>query len=243
MIPTVQALPELFSSVNHQLGELVISGSAGALPVTPVDELLSGFRQFLVIVERLDAGDELESGSLTLAEYTDLGDYGISLLHQLMYIAQQHQQQDAVKTLGEIGLGAADWIMSQGGQLSVLEPLVDALAAKANTTSNPDELEALSDFMARISAACVDSLRYDLDLGNPGRPWRLLQINRGITATRSHRPELMQPVFDDLVVAIPHDAPGFFSEGMLEMDKLDYPAHVRNVMQTYYERYSHPRGH
>ena len=70
------------------------------------------------------------------------------------------------------------------------------------------------------------------------RPWRLLHINRGIVATRSHDLEVMKQAFDEFLIYLPQEATGFFAEGMKEMDALDYPSHVRKVMEFYYHQNS-----
>ncbi len=73
----------------------------------------------------------------------------------------------------------------------------------------------------------------DHDTGNKQRPWGLLHINRSIVATRSHDPEIMKAAFDELLVYLPHEANGFFAEDMKEMVALDYPAHIRKLMEFY----------
>ncbi len=74
-------------------------------------------------------------------------------------------------------------------------------------------------------------------------PWRLLHLNWAIAATRSRDTGLMERVFDTLVATLPEAAPGFFREGMGEMERLDYPAPVRALMQRYFERWSEGRMH
>ena len=37
---------------------------------------------------------------------------------------------------------------------------------------------------------------------------------------------------------LPDDASGFFREGMGQMEALDYPPQVREVMETYFETWS-----
>ena len=44
----------------------------------------------------------------------------------------------------------------------------------------------------------------------------------------------MTGAFDAVVEHLPEDAVRFFEEGMAQMDALDYPSHVRSVMERYY---------
>ena len=46
----------------------------------------------------------------------------------------------------------------------------------------------------------------------------------------------MKSAFDELLIYLPNEAKGFFAEGMKEMAALDYPPHVREVMELYYQR-------
>jgi hypothetical protein len=58
----------------------------------------------------------------------------------------------------------------------------------------------------------------------------------GIVATRTHDLETMKQAFDEFLIYLPQEAPGFFAEGMKEMDALDYPPHVRRVMEFYFNQ-------
>ena len=77
----------------------------------------------------------------------------------------------------------------------------------------------------------------DLEKMNPGRPWRVLLLNYGIVATRSHNTASMEAAFAVLTSKLPEDATRFFSEGMQQMDALDYPSHVRKVMEKYHREW------
>jgi hypothetical protein len=48
----------------------------------------------------------------------------------------------------------------------------------------------------------------------------------------------MEAAFDVLTRKLPEDAARFFSEGMQQMDALDYPAQVRAVMEKYHRRWN-----
>ncbi len=80
----------------------------------------------------------------------------------------------------------------------------------------------------------------DTDRSDPRRPWRLLLLNRAIVATRSLKPALMEVAFDAVLEHLPEEAARFFEEGMAQMDALDYPPHVRAVIERYYLRQGAP---
>ena len=164
-----------------------------------------------------------------------LGEYGIRLLSDLAQWAQALQLADPSWELRKTLFALALWIGERGGELSNLEPVVDALALLANNIHDAKELERLYLAADRILESVSPAIAQDLDRSNPGRPWRVLLLNRAIIATRSHQPQLMEQAFTTLVELLPEDAAGFFREGMEQMDALNYPQPVRKVMERYFE--------
>ncbi len=81
-------------------------------------------------------------------------------------------------------------------------------------------------------------IQQDLEKTNPGRPWRVLHLNRAIVATRTHQPDVMDEAFALLTQHLPEDAADFFTQGMEQMELLNYPPHVREVMDRYYRKWS-----
>ena len=112
----------------------------------------------------------------------------------------------------------------------------------ANSSRDPADLEALSQVMGRITQAVAPVIREDIEKINPGRPWRILLLNRSIVATRSHNTRVMEEAFAELTRYLPEDAARFFTEGMEQMDALNYPAHVREVMQKYHRQWTLDRA-
>ncbi|MGD8925773.1 MAG: hypothetical protein PVG20_02915 [Thioalkalispiraceae bacterium] len=53
----------------------------------------------------------------------------------------------------------------------------------------------------------------------------------------------MESVIEQLVFRLPEYAPGFFAEGMAQMNITGYPVHVRTVMQHYYQKTNQPTLH
>jgi hypothetical protein len=210
-------------------------------PVTP-EQLAESLGQFLSTAQKLDS-EEGKTGPIYRDDVSLLGDHGLTLLVALGNWVEQMGLNELREDLDAVALAGADWVMRHDGELRTLEPLVNALAAAANHAQQPPELEALENFMGRVLHACSNPLKQDLEKTNPGRPWRLLHLNRGIVATRAHNPELMEQVFDDLVRYLPEDAPEFFTEGMQQMAALDYPPHVRRVMSRYFDQWAHRTVH
>jgi hypothetical protein len=128
------------------------------------------------------------------------------------------------------------WVARHGGKLVSLESVVNTLAEISNSTVEQEELAELSYLMGEIVEAVSPETKFDFDNINRQQPWRILNLNRGIIATRSHDIEIMEHAFEELIRNIPEDAENFFSQGVKQMDELDYPDHVRNVVVRYYNQ-------
>jgi hypothetical protein len=209
--------------------------------ITP-KQLTEAIDQFLTIIERTDR-EEGKIGPIAKDDATQLGDYGMTLIADLSAWAGQLNLPVPRQDLEIVTLASADWIVRHDGQIRTLDPVVNALANFANRQHDPTSLEPLINMMGRVAQATAQPIQQDLEKNNPGRPWRILHLNRGIVATRTHNPEVMEKVFDDLVRYLPEDAAAFFAEGMQQMEELNYPPHVRQVMNRYFDRWTRTRMH
>ena len=212
-----------------------VHNSAEELMATTV----TAMEQFFDIAEGVDKRHE----DFVSNDITDIGEHGLSILEKLIYQAEANHCTSEKQSLLELSLVIANWIIQRGGTINILEPVVDALAQLANSLQQPEELVALANFMGEVADACSDSIKQDIEINNMHRPWRILNINRGIVATRSHDPATMRQVFSALIKALPMDAPGFFKEGMSEMVRLNYPQPVRDIMQEYFDQTAMPQIH
>jgi len=192
--------------------------------------------RFLEVARRMEA--DPGAGVLSAAEVTELGEHGLTLLEGLDGWVEELGLIPERAVLDRVFPGLAVWLGRRGATLSRLEPVVNALARLANQTFEPTELAALCDQMGEVLDAVSPVIQQDLDGLNPGRPWRVLNLNRGIAATRSHDPERMERAFEALIRNLPRDAAQFFREGMAQMEALNYPAHVRAVMERYHRAWS-----
>jgi hypothetical protein len=215
--------------------ELVLSLEAGNDAVDQNGlQMLAAMKQSIDIMQRVDADRRHKSGEpLGAGEISQIGDYALSLLDELSVIAANRGLQTSMLALQRLSIPVAQWIAGHGGDISSLDIVVNAFASYANEIRQEDKLKQLSDSIARVIQAVSDDIRRDLEAANPMRPWRILNLNWGIVATRSHHVETMQQVFDQLIENIPADAKNFFREGMQQMDIIGYPEHVREVMDKY----------
>ncbi len=209
----------------------------GATP----QQLVETFEQLFDAMHRTEA-DQQAGNPPGQDAVTELGEYALELFEQTLARAGRLRLPEVYQGLQVYIVTMARWIARHGGKIYVLEPVVDALAQFANTTRGSDELLKLYQAMGEVVDATADIIRRDLEKTNPGRPWRILQMNRAIVATRTHQPDAMDAAFQELVTNLPEDAQRFFSEGMEQMDLLNYPPHVREVMDRYYRKWNIDRS-
>lgn len=173
-------------------------------------------------------------------ELTTYGDYGLHMLDQLAEVASRAERSDLRQQVEQLSLPFALWVVRNGGELRQLSGVVNALAQLANQAQNPKAMGDLYGCCCEIIEAASAAYEHPA-AAQPAEPWRLLLLNRAIVATRSHNPELMQPAYDAVIEQLPGDAEHFFTEGMEQMDAIDYPEPVRDLVRRYYLSHARPR--
>jgi len=205
--------------------------------VTP-EQLREGIDQFFQIAGAINTRDDDAPWAINNDDVTQIGDYGLSLIQDMAAWAEQMGLEEQRRQLDNSTLGIAAWIVANKGQIRTAHSIVNAIAELANSTQDPEILASYAKFTGDVIHACANIITQDLEKTDPLRPWRLLQFNRAIMATRSHDVDLMRAACDEFVQALPDEAPGFFREGMNEMERLGYPQHVREVMQEYFDQWT-----
>lgn len=207
-------------------------------------------KQFAQMVQHVDAqyhgtndGKSREALPDKLQDLSQLGDYGLAQLAALSEWAGLLELEELQVTLDELSIPIALWTARNIGSLQELRNVVDALSRIANQTQDPDFLAELSGIMDEIANAAAPQVKADEDKSHAGRPWRMLNLNHGIVATRTHDPAIMESVFEQILLRLPEDAPTFFREGMEQVEAIDYPGHVREVMEKYYQMTNNPTLH
>lgn len=209
------------------------------------DQLCESLSRFTQIIQHLDQHPEQlqETLEANRGDFHDLPGHGLQLLERLMEWSDYLNNMEAHEALDEIIITLAVWLARYIGPLEQIEPIVNALSKVANLHQDPEFLGELSQVYREIANAVSDEIKQDQDKTNPGRPWRILNLNYGIVATRSHQPEIMEQAFEQLLIRLPEDAAGFFTEGLEQMDVVGYPEHVRRIMEKYYALTNNPTLH
>ena len=225
------------------------------LTATPPPDLLQrALGQFFDVLSYIETEDEdqlpadkppfapitaANDDAIDIHDITVLLSYGFRLLDDLIGWCNALDMETTRHDLHVVVVSIALWTIRRGGRIDTPETAVNALADLANRTNETEPLQRLSAIMDEIETALPEEIKRDHDGDNTAHPWRVLMLNHGIVATRTHEPQIMEPVFERIVTLLPEDAPGFFAEGLKQLDIVGYPEPVRVMMQNFYRR-THP---
>ena len=212
--------------------EAIEKGRAGRVfgeigPMQMADALRALIQQF----EEIDA-------KVIPAYDNGLGEQALTLAAELAALAEHLELPEARADLEKVSVGIALWVARHDGEISELEFVVNGFAASANITASEETLRTLFQAMKTVLEHAAPSIRTDSDQTNPHRPWRMLNFNFAIVATRTQDEQLMHEAFDTLGRNLPQDAPGFFEEGLRQSGKPVYGPTIRKLMQEYFARWA-----
>ena len=212
------------------------SGSASGGDATPA-QLIEAINQFFIIYEKLGS-KRSENSLIKKDDISQIGDEAINCLDELGIWAGRLGLPQEKAMLEEIALAAAHWVIRHQGEIRSLEVIVNMLATKANSTSDKAILTSLFHVMNDVIENTSSELRSDLENSDPARPWRMLNFNFAIVATRTMDKELMIRAFDTLGRNLPEDCPHFFEEGLKQSEKAEYGPEIKTIMTEYFKKWA-----
>ena len=220
----------LHAAIADHFSEITAQTADDSTTEERPEQLLAGMEQAIDMMEH--AAARQGEAVLSDVEITEIGDFALGLLEALVDRVETvsgRQERDLMRLAIPISL----WLARQGGHINKLELVVNSLAAWANELHDTLQIAELVRVIREIIDTASHEIRKDLEQTNSMRPWRILNLNYGIVATRSHDPALMDEAFAVLVENLPNDARTFFREGMQQMDIVGYPEEVREVVEKY----------
>jgi hypothetical protein len=192
-----------------------------------------------ILTRQMGTSSDLPHNSLD--ELSELGDYGIKLLADFSLTAADLQLPQESEAMEDLTLPMALWIVRHNGELRTLEPVINSLARLANKFQEPSQLQQLYDLSVELIQALEPLIQQQGAKAKTVHPWSILLINQAIIATRSYRPELIDEAYQTLCRLLPNQAPDFFREGMEQMEAMNYPQQVKEVVEKYYNIWGKPR--
>lgn len=201
-------------------------------------EMVVAVERSIDVMTRVNAEYEISKQSaLSKDDINKIGDYILTLLDELSIVAANRGLQQTMLSLHRLTLPVAVWIADHNGKIDKLDIVVNAIAGYANELTDNKQMADFCETVGKVVNSVSDEIKMDMEATNPMRPWRILNLNWGIVATRSHNTDLMAVVFDQLIKNIPADVRQFFKEGMQQMEIVNYPDHVKTAMEKYYKLY------
>ena len=213
--------------------QIITDEDSGPIPLASA---LSDFFQ-------LAAGLEHDGQRPDAETMSELGHYALDLVDRLNYQLRQLDIHDQRDNLARVFASLAVWFARRDAVMDNLDGTAESFANLVNGQEDEGELAKLSRMMDEVLEAAADDLKLDQDRSNPWRPWRVLNLNSGVAATRSLDAELMRGTFEKLARRLPYDMPGFFADGKRQMDAQNVPQEVRDVMTRYAEKWPDKSSH
>lgn len=191
----------------------------------------------------LATGLESQDRELDSEEISEVAHYAMDLVDRLesqLWYLDIHDLRDS---LSRLFVSLAVWFVQRNAVMDNLQGAANSFAILVNGENNSTELANMSRLMDQVLDAASDEIKIDEDRSDPWRPWRVLNLNSGVAATRALDPELMKTIFEKMERRLPYDLPGFLADGKRQMDTQDVPQEVRDVMTMYSEKWPPKPAH
>ena len=181
----------------------------------------------------------LESGAALLEqeELNEFCAYGLDLLDRLAFLVRKVEIMDKRDTVARMFASMGVWVARRGATIDNLEGTADGFGIVVNGTSATADLRTLCGLMEEVIEAASVRLQLDENRGDAWRPWRVMNLNAGIAATRSLDPELMERAFDKMGRRLPYDMPGFLADAMRQTAFQNVPDAVGKLIRKHMEKW------
>ena len=217
---------ELASRVNAAYRTLYGGAETGADAIV----LLAVVGEFLDLMHQLDR-EYGPDGPLPIEDATEATDETLRCLAELEIWLDRLNLADLKTNLHTVMLGVGLWAMRHDCPIQTAEPLVNALADRANNAMTRQDVAAAYGMMQGFIEFLGPTLSADLERSNPQRPWRLLNLNFAIAGIRSGDETLMRFAFDKLNRHLPDDREGFYAEALQMAEQAGLPEDAQALIR------------
>lgn len=194
--------------------------------------LLAVVGEFIGLMKRLDTQYGADGAVNDLADIDDATDQALRCIVELQVWLERLQLKAFTADLQVVTLGVGVWAMRHDVGLLTLEPIVAALAERANATDTRQDTAAIFALMQGFVNYLTPAWHADLERSNPQRPWRLLNLNLAITSVRSGDAAMMRYAFDALNANLPDESRGFYEEAYAIAAEPSFPAETRGLIEA-----------
>ena len=186
---------------------------------------------------------ESSQGYLESDELMEFSAYGLDLLDRLAFLVRKLEIMDQRATVERMFASMAVWLSRRGAAIDNVEGAADGFGMIVNSLTAADDLRDICGLMEEVIGVASERLQMDEDRSNAWRPWRVINLNAGIAATRSLDSELIEATFNRLERRLPYDMAGFLADGMRQMAVQNVPDAVSDVMRRYLEKWPNTAPH
>ena len=182
-------------------------------------------------------GIEEQDKELDEEEISELAHYAMDLVDRLesqLWYLDIHNLRD---NLSRLFVSLAIWFVRRNAVMVNLQGAANSCAIITNGENDPKQLALMSGYMNELLESASREITIDEDRSDPWRPWRVLNLNSGVAATRALDAALMRTTFENMEQRLPYDLPGFFADGKRQMDSQEVPQEVRDVMTEFSEKW------
>lgn len=217
----------LAAEVNARYRSVYGGASGGADAVA----LLGVIAEFIALMDDLD-GEFGSDGVLPVEGLDEAADQVLRCLADLDAWLDRLDLAALRAALQAVVLGVSLWTMRHECAIRAVEPVVNALAARANGASSRQETAAVFGMMQGMIEFLRPGLAADLERSDPQRPWRLLNLNFAIAGIRCGDEVLMRHAFETLDRNLPYDCPGFYGEALELAESAGLPAPIQEAIRA-----------
>jgi hypothetical protein len=222
-----QRFAGLATHINDRYRALYGGAASGADAIA----LLSVVSDFLSVMEQVDREYGCD-GPLPLEDAAEAADQALRCLAELESWLQRLDLATLRNDLQTIVLGLGFWAMRHECQVLSAEPIVNALAERANAAASRQEIAAVYGMMQGFIEMLQPALGADLERSNPLRPWRLLNLNFAISGIRCGDEMLMRFAFGKLNENLPDERAGFYAEALQLAENAGLPEAAQSVIRA-----------
>ncbi|MEO8385775.1 MAG: hypothetical protein ABI583_11070 [Betaproteobacteria bacterium] len=213
-----------------------LTGAAHGV-ASDTETLLAVSGAFLALMRQLDR-EYGADGRLPMEDATDAVDAALRSLAELESWLIRFDLPEKLVNLHTVEIGVGFWAMRHAVPITLVEPIVNALAAKSNSAMSKQEMAAVFAMMQGFIQHISTGHEADLERSNPQRPWRLLNLNFAITAIKTGDLDLMRFAFDRLNQYLPDERTGFYAEAHSVASQPGFPANTRHLIETEIARWT-----
>ncbi len=206
-------------------------------PPRNIIESANDLAEFLDSILLID-GTYGEDGQLPIDDVAQAADEAIRAAADLQNQLPRLNLVDDLPALDAVVIGVGLWCMRHEVTIYAPEPVVNALARRANGANSTQETAAAFALMQGFVLHLAPQLESDLERSNPERPWRMLNINLAITAIRTADAAMMRYAFDQLNLALPDECAGFYAEAHTLASQPGFPAEIRSLIESEQRRFA-----